>query len=131
MATCVSAFFSVTPTHTILAFVSADKLSLSKSPQPVLVGCRKPNASSQLLTGPLITLPPKAKSELVKWSENQLAVFPRHNVDIPTLVGLLCDIEDAEDVLECIESSFGKSQRVSKFSKAFVEKRANLMGATA
>uniref|UniRef100_A0A5K3F2X1 GYF domain-containing protein n=1 Tax=Mesocestoides corti TaxID=53468 RepID=A0A5K3F2X1_MESCO len=92
---------------------------------------KKPNASSQLLTGPLITLPPKAKSELVKWSENQLAVFPRHNVDIPTLVGLLCDIEDAEDVLECIESSFGKSQRVSKFSKAFVEKRANLMGATA
>ncbi|KAH9286293.1 hypothetical protein ECG_01955 [Echinococcus granulosus] len=92
---------------------------------------KKANASTHLLTGPIISLAPKARAELVRWCEGQLSGFPRHNVDIPTLISLLCDIEEAEDVLECIESSFGKSQRVSKFSKAFVEKRANLMGATA
>ncbi|VDN36444.1 unnamed protein product [Dibothriocephalus latus] len=91
----------------------------------------KNNANSQLLVGSAITLKPAARTELTHWCESQLSVFPRHNVDLPTLISLLCDIEEADDVLECIEASFGKSSRLSKFSKAFVEKRATLMRSTA
>ncbi|KAM7539881.1 hypothetical protein Aperf_G00000024731 [Anoplocephala perfoliata] len=86
---------------------------------------------SNLLTGSIISLTPKAKEELMHWCERQLSTFSSGNVDIPTLISLLCDIEEDQEILECVESSFGKSQRVSKFSKAFVEKRANLMGAKA
>ncbi|VUZ57522.1 unnamed protein product, partial [Hymenolepis diminuta] len=92
---------------------------------------KKANANSNLLTGSIISLTPKARQELVKWCENKLSAFQHGNVDIPTLISVLCDMEEDQDVLECIESSFGKSQRVSNFSKAFVEKRATLMGATA
>ncbi|KAL5961105.1 GRB10-interacting GYF protein 2 [Taenia solium] len=59
---------------------------------------KKANASTHLLTGPIISLAPKARAELVRWCEGQLSGFPRHNVDIPTLISLLCDIEEAEDV---------------------------------
>ncbi|BHF58669.1 GRB10 interacting GYF protein 1 [Sparganum proliferum] len=92
---------------------------------------KKNNAHSQLLTGSAITLKPAARTELTNWCESQLSVFPQHDVDLPTLIALLCDIEEADDVLECIEASFGKSARLSKFSKAFVEKRATLMRLTA
>uniref|UniRef100_A0A0X3NQ32 PERQ amino acid-rich with GYF domain-containing protein 2 n=2 Tax=Schistocephalus solidus TaxID=70667 RepID=A0A0X3NQ32_SCHSO len=92
---------------------------------------KKNNAQSQLLTGSAITLKPAARTELTHWCESQLSVFPRQDVDLPTLISLLCDIEEADDVLECIEASFGKSSRLSKFSKAFVEKRATLMRLTA
>nr|CDS28772.1 GYF domain containing protein [Hymenolepis microstoma] len=92
---------------------------------------KKTNANSNLLTGSIISLTPKARQELEKWCENKLSAFQPGNVDIPTLISVLCDMEEDQDVLECIESSFGKSQRVSNFSKAFVEKRATLMGATA
>nr|VZI20529.1 unnamed protein product [Spirometra erinaceieuropaei] len=92
---------------------------------------KKNHAHSQLLTGSAITLKPAARTELTNWCESQLSVFPQHDVDLPTLIALLCDIEEADDVLECIEASFGKSSRLSKFSKAFVEKRATLMRLTA
>ena len=59
---------------------------------------QKRNASTHLLSGSLITLAPKAKAELVRWCEGQLSGFPSRNVAILTLISLLCDIEEPEEV---------------------------------
>ncbi|CAL8091606.1 unnamed protein product [Calicophoron daubneyi] len=68
-----------------------------------------------------------AKEELAHWCESQLSSMPLSGVDLPTLVDLLCEMEAADQVVECLESSLGRSKRVSKFSKAFLEKRACIL----
>ncbi|KAF7258415.1 hypothetical protein EG68_04434 [Paragonimus skrjabini miyazakii] len=70
-----------------------------------------------------------AKEQLAHWCESQLSSMPLSGVDLPTLVDLLCELEAAEQVVEFIESSLGRSKRTSKFSKAFLEKRACILNA--
>ncbi|KAG5449239.1 hypothetical protein CSKR_100668 [Clonorchis sinensis] len=65
-----------------------------------------------------------AKEQLAHWCESQLSSMPLSGVDLPTLVDLLCELEAAEQVVEFIETSLGRSKQISQFSKAFLEKRA-------
>ncbi|TPP62887.1 GYF domain containing protein [Fasciola gigantica] len=68
-----------------------------------------------------------AREELAHWCESQLSSMPLSGVDLPTLVDLLCELEAADQVVEFIENSLGRSKRISKFSKAFLEKRAFIL----
>ncbi|VDO06279.1 unnamed protein product [Rodentolepis nana] len=60
---------------------------------------------ANLLTGSIITLTPKARQELEKWCVNKLSAFQTGNVDIPTLISVLCDMEEDQDnILRCPSS---------------------------
>lgn len=65
-----------------------------------------------------------AKEQLAHWCESQLSFMPLSGVDLPTLIDLLCELEGTDQVVEFIEASLGRSKRATKFSKAFLEKRA-------
>nr|CAH8842768.1 unnamed protein product [Trichobilharzia regenti] len=67
------------------------------------------------------------KEELVHWCESQLSSMPLSGIDLPTLVDLLCDLQTSDEIVEFIETSLGRSKRVTKFSKDFLQKRALLL----
>lgn len=64
-------------------------------------------------------------SELRIWCEQQLSILPPINsaIDLPTISSVLCEMEKKSEVLEFIETSFGNSKRVNKFSKEFMQRR--------
>ncbi|KAK4469963.1 hypothetical protein MN116_007461 [Schistosoma mekongi] len=65
-----------------------------------------------------------AKEELAHWCESQLSSIPLSGVDLPTLVDLLCELQATDEIVEFIESSLGRSKRISQFSRDFLQKRA-------
>uniref|UniRef100_A0A3Q0KJ79 Putative gyf domain n=2 Tax=Schistosoma mansoni TaxID=6183 RepID=A0A3Q0KJ79_SCHMA len=65
-----------------------------------------------------------AKEELAHWCESQLSSIPLSGVDLPTLVDLLCELQATDEILEFIETSLGRSKRITQFSKDFLQKRS-------
>ncbi|CAH8490098.1 unnamed protein product, partial [Schistosoma turkestanicum] len=57
-----------------------------------------------------------AKEELAHWCESQLSSIPLSGVDLPTLVDLLCELQATDEIVEFIETSLGRSKRISQFS---------------
>lgn len=88
----------------------------------VMIAGKKNNSKKKKKNREVSLFP--AKEELAHWCESQLSSIPLSGVDLPTLVDLLCELQATDEIVEFIESSLGRSKRISQFSRDFLQKRA-------
>nr|AAW27040.1 SJCHGC09490 protein [Schistosoma japonicum] len=88
----------------------------------VMIAGKKSNSKKKKKNREVSLFP--AKEELAHWCESQLSSIPLSGVDLPTLVDLLCELQATDEIVEFIESSLGRSKRISQFSRDFLQKRA-------
>ncbi|ESO08043.1 hypothetical protein HELRODRAFT_110285 [Helobdella robusta] len=98
----------------------------SKKPAAdAVVGGSKANTKTskeEVVVQKLFEMPQVRKDELTEWCQQSLKGM-KVDVDIPTLVGLLRDIESTEEVYDYVYSYLGESKRIKEFAQQFIEKR--------